>query len=45
MDRSFVIAQISRLQLLRSLNAQVKLLGLELGLGGAAPLQGSMIPR
>jgi len=34
-----------RLQVLRSLNDQVKLLGLDLGLGGAAPPQGGIIPR
>ena len=34
-----------RLQVLRNLNDQLKLLGLDLGLGGAAPPQDSMIPR
>ena len=34
-----------RLQLLRDLNDQVKLLGLDLGLGGEAPPQGGAIPR
>lgn len=34
-----------RLQLLRDLNDQVKLLGLDLGLGGAVPPQSGIIPR
>jgi 3',5'-cyclic AMP phosphodiesterase CpdA len=34
-----------RLHLLRDMNDQVKLLGLDLGLGGEAPPQGSIAPR
>lgn len=34
-----------RLQLLRDLNDQVKLLGLDLGLGGEMPPQGGGAPR